>query len=230
MSEILAVGDLRLTVSRSSRRKTLQITVERDGLLTAAIPDECSMERLRAFVQSKKGWIYQKLALKAQQAGKTGPQTFAAGQGVHYLGRSHRIALVAGDAPLALRNGRFQLARRDQGRARELFQGWLVEHGKRWLQSRLGIYASKFAVSPTGLIVADLGNRWGSCSSRGTINIHWKAVQLPPSAIDYLLCHELAHLQEPHHTPEFWRVVGRALPDYADRKEWLARHGAPYSL
>lgn len=230
MSETLVVGDLRLAVCRSARRKTLQITVERDGALTAAIPDECSLERLRTFVQSKKGWIYQKLALKAQQAGNPTPKTFAAGQGVHYLGRSHRIALVAGAAPLSLRNGRFQLARRDQGRAREVFQDWLTEHGQPWLENRIGLYESKFAAAPAGLTVADLGNRWGSCSSKGIINVHWKTVQLPPSAIDYLLCHELAHLQEPHHTPEFWRVVGRALPDYVERKEWLARHGAEYSF
>lgn len=230
MSENLVVGDLRLTVCRSARRKTLQITVERDGALTAAIPDECSLERLRAFVQAKRGWIYQKLALKAQRAGKATPQTFAAGQGIYYLGRSHRIALVVGDAELALRNGRFQLARREQVRAREHFQGWLAEHGKRWLENRMSLYVPKFAVAPADLTVADLGNRWGSCSRNGTVNMHWKAVQLPPSAIDYLLCHELAHLQEPHHTPEFWRVVGRALPDYAERKEWLARHGAEYSL
>jgi predicted metal-dependent hydrolase len=60
------------------------------------------------------------------------------------------------------------------------------------------------------------------------VNFHWATIQLPPSVIDYVIVHELAHLREPHHTPEFWRMVERALPDYDERKRWLAANGAEY--
>lgn len=229
MSEVFQVGDLSFQVQRSPRRKTLQITVERDGSLIAAIPVQCELDRLRAFAEAKRQWIYGKLALKKAQLPMRQPMGFLAGQGVYYLGRSYRIQLVD-DGILALRNGRFCLPRARQDQAATLFSAWLAEHGREWLTARLSVYAHRYAVQPTGLTVGDLGHRWGSCSQNGTLNFHWRVAQLPPSAIDYVLCHELAHLQEPHHTPAFWRLMEQVMPDYASRKDWLARHGGEYVL
>jgi predicted metal-dependent hydrolase len=51
-------------------------------------------------------------------------------------------------------------------------------------------------------------------------------MQLQPGLIDYVLAHELAHLREPHHGPSFWELLGRAVPNYDERKTELARVGA----
>jgi hypothetical protein len=48
---------------------------------------------------------------------------------------------------------------------------------------------------------------------------------LPTPLVEYIVAHELVHLREPHHTPKFWRLLGRILPDYAQRRERLARIG-----
>lgn len=229
MSEVLQVDDLSFQVRRSSRRKTLQVTVERNGELIALIPKECGLARLEEFVRAKRGWIYGKLALKKTQMPSRLPMTFRSGQGIYYLGRSYRIQLVA-DGELALKNGRFCLPKHAQPDARQAFVDWLTKHGREWLAVRLSLYAHRYAIQPSGLSVKDLGNRWGSCSENRTLNFHWRSIQLPPSAIDYILCHELAHLQEPHHTPAFWRLLEQVMPDYLSRKAWLAQHGAEYAL
>lgn len=72
----------------------------------------------------------------------------------------------------------------------------------------------------------DLGYRWGSLSGSRRLNIHWATMRLPPSLIDYVLVHELAHLAHPHHTAAFWARVERALPDDERRKSDLATTGA----
>jgi predicted metal-dependent hydrolase len=72
--------------------------------------------------------------------------------------------------------------------------------------------------------VQDLGYRWGSCGKGGRLYFHWRTILLPPRIVDYVVVHELVHLLEPHHTPEFWQRVERAMPDYA---EDVARSGAP---
>ena len=86
-------------------------------------------------------------------------------------------------------------------------------------------YAARVGVQPGGMEVRDLGFRWGSCGKDGTVNLHWATILLPPSAVDYVIVHELSHLVEPNHTPEFWLRVERAMPDYGQRREWLARRG-----
>lgn len=73
--------------------------------------------------------------------------------------------------------------------------------------------------------VLDLKYRWGSCSQDGTLNFHWKTILAPMTVVDYIVVHEMAHLIEHNHTPEFWDLVGMVLSDYEKRKEWLERNG-----
>jgi predicted metal-dependent hydrolase len=58
------------------------------------------------------------------------------------------------------------------------------------------------------------------------LNFNWETILLPPSIVEYVVVHELVHLQERNHTPALWRRIERAMPDYARRKAWLAAHGA----
>ena len=81
-------------------------------------------------------------------------------------------------------------------------------------------------LTPSGLDVRDLGYRWGSLGANRRLNIHWATLQLPPTLVDYVLVHELAHLAHEQHTPAFWATVERALPDYERRKSDLIAVGA----
>jgi predicted metal-dependent hydrolase len=71
----------------------------------------------------------------------------------------------------------------------------------------------------------DLGFRWGSCSADGTLNFHWRVLQLPPQVIDYVVVHELAHLKVADHSPTFWREIRRVLPNYQAHRDWLREQG-----
>jgi len=51
---------------------------------------------------------------------------------------------------------------------------------------------------------------------------NWRLFQLPVHLADYVILHELNHLLEPHHGPEFWRALDRSLPDWKERKEELS--------
>ncbi len=78
-------------------------------------------------------------------------------------------------------------------------------------------------------MVRDLGYRWGSCTSGGKLNFHWCAACLPPSLIEYLVVHELAHQVEHQYDERFWSLVKRALPDYRRRRRLLAELGGQYA-
>jgi predicted metal-dependent hydrolase len=68
-------------------------------------------------------------------------------------------------------------------------------------------------------------SNWGSCSRKGNINISTRLLLAPEKILDYVCVHELAHLIQPKHGPEFWRIVGRILPDYPERRRWLRENG-----
>lgn len=73
--------------------------------------------------------------------------------------------------------------------------------------------------------VRDQHSRWGSCSSKHNLNFNWKLIMAPPEALDYVVIHELCHLQEFNHSPRFWRLVETRMPDYEIWKKWLKVHG-----
>lgn len=225
-AEVLQVGDLYLTIQRSTRRKTLQITVERDGALTVMAPPQTSAQLLRDFVQEKRFWIYTKLAEKEQLHHSAPPKEFVNGEGFLYLGRSHRLKIVpAQNVPLKMTQGRLTLRQDALGNAREHLVRWYSDKARAWLAGRATSYQARMQVAPAGMRVQDLGYRWGSCGKGQWLYFHWKTILLPAPIAEYVVVHEMAHLHEPHHTPTFWQRVERAMPDYERRKAWLAEHG-----
>lgn len=223
---VFSVDDLHFTVRRSAGRRTMQITVERSGVLVLAAPLGVQEAQLRDFVLEKRFWIYTKLAEKDRLQRAVPRKEFIGGEGFLYLGRSHRLKLVdAQDVPLKLLSGRFTLRQDALLQAREHFIRWYGERAKGWLSARAAVYQTRMEVKPAGVKIQDLGYRWGSCGKSDWLYFHWKSILLPPRIAEYVVVHEMAHLHEPHHTPAFWLRVERAMPDYAQRKAWLAEHG-----
>jgi predicted metal-dependent hydrolase len=220
------IDDLRFNLRRSRRRRTVQITVDRFGELVLSAPEQCDAKILERFVREKRFWIYMKLAAKEAQRPAPARKEFVNGEGFPYLGRSYRLLLVdEQEVPLKLTKGRFRLDRRGLDGARSHFVSWYTSRGREWLQQRVPRWVPRIGRAPRDVRVQDLGFRWGSCGSRGNVNLHWATILLPPPIVDYILVHELVHLHEPRHGQEFWKRVERVMPDYETKKRWLAEHG-----
>ncbi len=223
---VLTVDDLSFELKPSSRRRTLQITVERSGELVLSAPPDVEEARLREFVLEKRFWIYTKLAEKDRLKKAVPTKRFVDGEGFLYLGRSYRLRLVdEQEAPLRLLNGRFMLRRELVATARAQWIQWYSGRARLWLWDKVQEYVARMELRPAGVKVQDLGYRWGSCGKGDWLYFHWKTILLPPRIAEYVVVHELAHLHQAHHTPEFWQRVERALPDFERRKIWLAEHG-----
>ncbi|NEX18797.1 M48 family metallopeptidase [Thiorhodococcus mannitoliphagus] len=224
--ERLAVDELTFEVRRSAQRKTLEITLDRGGELIIAAPPGIGQEVLAAFVREKRFWLYAKMAEKESRLQPLEAKEFVSGAGFPYLGRSYRLLLVdAQEVPLKLEAGRFKLRRSLASEGRRYFVHWYSSHARTWLRTRVRGWARRMALQPDGIEVRDLGFRWGSCGRGGKLNFHWAVMLMPVGIVDYVIVHELAHLEEPNHTPAFWQRVSRAMPDYGQRKAWLAEHG-----
>jgi predicted metal-dependent hydrolase len=178
---------------------------------------------MEAFVREKRFWIYTKLAEKEALPSEAAKKQYVNGEGFPYLGRSYRLLLVKGqDAPVKLQRGRFKMASEVVDDGRRHMIRWYTERARPWLDGRVERYRHRIDVEPAGLVVQDLGFRWGSCGKGGKLYFHWRTILLPARVVEYIVVHELVHLIEPHHTPEFWRRVERAMPDFAMKKQWLA--------
>jgi predicted metal-dependent hydrolase len=229
--ESLRVDDLVFAVRWSRRRRTIGISVAREGGLRVLTPSGVSARRLESTVRARLPWVRRKLA-EFEALGPPPPRPrFVAGERLPYLGRTYRLALVDADdltgAQVALRHGRFELARGLDGEARAAFVRWYTEHARARIGARVAHYAPLVGAAPSGVVVRDLGaRRWGVCDSRTRlVSFHWELVLQPAEIIDYVVVHELAHLHEPNHGPRFWRCVAAVMPDWKRRRGALSSGG-----
>lgn len=222
----LKVNDLCFEVRRSQQRRALEITVDRGGELILSAPPDVADVILRDFVQRKRMWVYKQLARKEALSRKTQHKVFVEGEDFTYLGRTYRLRLIDEcDVAVKLQGGRFVMPKALASTGREHLIRWYCERARPWLWAKVQDYASRMEVTPAGIRVQDLGYRWGSCGKGALLYFHWKTILLPARIAEYVVVHEMAHLLEQHHTPEFWRRVERAMPDFERRKVWLAVRG-----
>lgn len=225
----LVADDLTFDVRLSAARRTLGITVGRMGELVLSCPPGVPEAQLRDFVMRKRAWVYKQLARKESLQQQLPLKRFVEGEGFSYLGRTYRLRLVnrldPHEAAVRLVGGRFVMPHDMVSDGHAHMVRWYTERAKPWLENKVKAFADRMEVAPSGVTVQDLGYRWGSCGKGHRLYFHWKTILLPARIAEYVVVHELAHLHEPHHTPEFWQRVERAMPDNARRKDWLAEHG-----
>jgi len=225
---------------KRSDRKTMGISIERDGAVIVKIPHQAELNDIEKFVSEKKVWIYQKLAKKKALNRERPRREFVNGQGFLYLGKSYRLKFIddAGigsgrspkTAPLRLWHGYFELAESEKAGAREHFIAWYKKQIKRRIKELIPRYDKRIGVTVKDIRILDLGHRWASCGRSGVINFNWRSVMAPIWVFDYILVHEMVHLIERNHTDRFWHLVARVMPDYEEYALWLNENGAELDL
>ncbi len=224
-------ADIDYRITRSTRRKMLEIIVDRDGSVQVQAPTTTSDDEIAAIVQARRVWIYKALAEWRDLNAAQTEREYVNGQSFLYLGAHYRLQIVDGGAvPLSLKNGHFLLRRDKLPDARNQFKAFYRQKGLERIPERLCRYQPMLGVGVPGIRVMELGHRWGSCSTDGTLNFHWRAMLLPLNVLDYIIVHELAHRLEPTHSRHFWDLVERALPGYERAVGWLRQHGAGAGL
>lgn len=100
-------------------------------------------------------------------------------------------------------------------------QAALIRRAKEELPPKVRYYADLMGLHPTGLKITSARTRFGSCSGKNSICFSWRLMDYPEPAIDYVVVHELAHIAHHDHSPQFWALVERYLPDYRQRRAML---------
>lgn len=96
---------------------------------------------------------------------------------------------------------------------------------KKIIGERIKIYQDQLGLKPKIVEIDESKNKWGACTSDKKITFNYRLAMAPLEAIDYVVVHELCHLQHMNHDRSFWRLVGSILPDYKKREEYLSKYG-----
>ena len=212
-------------LQRESRRD-LVISVHPDLRVHVRAPAERSVEHVLQRVDARRGWIARQLRDFEQLLPLPAPR-FLSGETVYYLGREYRLRIESGPDNVLLTRGHLLVTtrkRRCRNLVRDLVAQWYHERAREVFLKRVEMIrktTSLLALVVPQLRVSRMARRWGSCSPRGTITVNPSLVQAAIPCVDYVLTHELVHLLEPSHSPRFYRLLTRAMPEWESRKERL---------
>ena len=219
--------DITYSVKRSSKRKKVTITIERDRTVVVHAPNHASDDAIARIIDAKRLWIYEKIRHSQKYKVRPHPpgKELVNGESVLYLGRSYSIEVVEKGRESIHFDQRFlvpaSLARRRKGAMRE----WYIARAKERILPRVVKRARELGVSFGKARIVDNKYRWGSCTTRDNINLNWRLIKAPFFVVDYVIVHELAHLLEPNHTPRFWNIVRTQVPTVDRARGWLKEHG-----
>jgi hypothetical protein len=107
---------------------------------------------------------------------------------------------------------------------------WYRAQADTYLTERVHILSQQTDLPPASVQVRQYKARWGSCKITGDIQLNWKLIMAPPAVIDYVIIHELCHLQQHNHSPAFWALVDSFDPAHQRHRQWLKDHHSSLSL
>lgn len=213
-----------------SERKSIGITIERDGKVVVNAPTNLSVEEIEKYIYKKRVWIWEKLAIKNAITENIIKKQFVSGESFSYLGRHYRLQIVDDNSDLKLKNGWFILGNKKQKKAKEIFKAWYSEHLKIKIDERLETICKNANITKPDFRIMELGFRWGSCTKEGILNFNYKIAMAPIGVIDYIIVHELVHLKIHTHNDKFWKEVQKMMANFQEKKEWLRHNGYFLSL
>ncbi|MEX2311771.1 MAG: SprT family zinc-dependent metalloprotease [Rhodospirillales bacterium] len=205
--------------NRQARRIIMRVDPKTDGV-RLTLPWYASEAEALGFLASQQAWLRRRLEKLPERT------PFADGQTIPILGIDHTIT-HRGDAKRGvwLEGTRICVSGDAEHLPRRL-GGWLRKEAKRRLSDLALVKARTLGVQIGRVTVRDTTSRWGSCAHDGSLNFSWRMIMAPDFVFDFIVAHEVAHIIERNHGPDFHTLVGTLTPHEAQAEAWLSAYGA----
>ncbi|BEV07207.1 SprT family zinc-dependent metalloprotease [Methylophilus sp. DW102] len=204
-------------------RRTIGLKITAEGLVVHA-PKRISTSQLQQVLQEKSSWIQQKLALR--EANQVAPMQWLDGEPLLFMGQDIVLTLIAHPTSKAVTLEGDKLLVRSpyinnpDWVARKVLQ-WYAQQALPDFKRRVALIAAQMGEQVSGVGLSNAKSRWGSCNSRKQIRLNWRLIQAPPHVIQYVVCHEMAHLKEMNHSARFYAVQASLFPQYEHAEKAL---------
>lgn len=217
--------DIKIEKILRSKRKNIALQVTDSATLVVRAPFGVNDDVIWKVIYRHKNWIDEKKREIEARDPKILPKEYVNGEGFLYLGRYYKLHIVDNqEAPLKFENG-FFLSKNALPEAEKVFIDWYKKAAYEKITERVRWYAQKSSFQYAKINITNAQRRWGSCSSRGSLNFSWRLIMAPLPVVDYVVVHELVHLEEKNHGKSFWRKVKVLMPDYEKHENWLKKNG-----
>ena len=221
-------SDVPYTLRRSKRTRRVWLKFRIGAGLEVVAPERTPLSEIDRILHSKSRWIEKNISLIGPCCPTADARALADGSELTLLGEPLKLRVrVSPGGPAAISRADGKIEARVPDNTAETLRGalklWYKEAARRVIRER--VEALRDGLKVGRVSVRDQKTRWGSCSSNGNLSFNWRVVMAPLYVIDYLVVHELTHVEFPDHSPRYWKRVESRLPDYRVGKAWLREKG-----
>jgi len=217
------VNDISYTVRRSARARRVRVNVHAHAGVEVVLPARAPERAAAAAVSELRPWIERRL-LDAQ---RVRAQISARRGTVPYLDRTLELVAQAGRQRVH-RDGERLLV--PDGDCRPALEQFYRRAARVEVAARLDRATELCGTPYNGLSIRSQRTRWASCSTNGRMSFNWRLMLAPERVLQYVVWHEVCHLEILDHSPRFWALVAGRWPTYREDRNWLSRNGATLVL
>lgn len=202
-----------------SKRRTIAIIVTQDAQLIVRAPLRIKDKIIDDFISSKSKWIIKKQEEARLKCRNILPRRFINGEHFLYMGKSYPFKIVESNRITLIDSLEFPM--KWLAHAGIYLREWYKSHLLKTISERVGLYSEMTGLKYRSIKITSAKKRFGSCSHNGSLNFSWRLMMAPLNIIDYVVVHELVHLEVKNHSKKFWNKVRIILPDYKKSEKWL---------
>ncbi len=224
-------GSISYLLRRSARRRSMEISISSLAQTRVVAPRFVSLETIERFIESRSDWILDNIKKKTAQAQTLVGKKYETGHEFLFLGRSFPLIVDKSancSTKLSFSNERWYVranAATSSAMIKNRLIKWYRREAGEIFGGRIFHFSRLMALTPQKITVKTQKRLWGSCNHQGkSINLNWVLVMAPLAVIDYVVVHELCHLEVPNHSKRFWDKVAKYMMDYKVQELWLKTH------
>ena len=232
-------------VKRTQRKRTVGISVEERRVKIYA-PKWVPLREIQEIIQKRAPWIDQQVQLQAALP-TVPPRLFVDGDNLPFLGRQYALRVAVASTPsvtlhgdqivvaLAPESGTLPFAgveflARRANEVRDQLMEWYQAQAEDILTEATDRYADQLGVVPSAVTVRHYSSQWGSCSISGHIRLNRRIIFAGRQIAEYLVAHEVSHLEHHNHSRRFWDCVEDLDADFRKHRDWLREHGSTLNI
>ncbi len=216
-------SDIPFSIRRSARARRVRVTVDGAGEVIVTLPKKAAEKRAAEAVRELRPWIERRrqALMRAAEEVAREPGTLP------YLGTDLRVVAEPGRERVHRRGDTLLVP---PGDSREAIERYYRRRARAEIAPRLDAAVARAGTRYTGLTIRGQRTRWASCSAKGGMSFNWRLLLAPEEVLDYVIEHEVCHLEVMDHSPRFWALLESRVPDWREHATWLRRYGSTLVL
>ncbi len=206
-----------------SYRKTLCLSISKNGELIVRAPKKLDMQYIMNFVKEKEKWIIKK---QKEMRENTNKNNNIINYNIFlYLGREYKKIEMDGVKKVEISKNNIIFPKHIEKKEMLICaQNFYINATKDLLKDRVKYFSELMNLSYTSVSIMNNKTRWGSCSSKGELKFNLRISMLPCKMIDYIIIHELAHLIEFNHSKKFYKIIACIMPKWESVRKDLKNY------